>query len=347
MTDTNQQPTTGIEKLRQKAAALTTKPAETISARTVGKFTIRTAERSKTKIRIGLAGPSGSGKTYSALLMAHGIAGNWENVYIIDTENGSADLYSDMGNFNVLTLEKPFSPDRYVEAIQACEKAGAEVIIVDSITHEWSGEGGCLQIQEQLGGRFQDWAKVTPMHNRFVSTLLASKAHVITTVRSKTDYQMTQDGGKGKVQKVGLKPETREGFEYEMTLSFDLNINNLAEASKDRTGLFKGKTPGIITEETGKTIVEWANSGVDMLAEVRKLLKLKGKTDQPILSTFKVYSIEDLTTAQLKGVIQKLTTLPDAPAEEKKPETKAKKTAEEPEQTELPAETEDHEKTTK
>lgn len=332
MTDTTSTPQTGIDKLRKTAEALTHKPAENVTARTIGKFTIRTAERSKTKIRIGLAGPSGSGKTYSALQMAYGIAGNWQDVYIIDTENGSADLYSDVGNFNVLTLEKPFSPDRYVEAIHACEEAGAQVIIVDSITHEWSGEGGCLDIQDKLGGRFQDWAKVTPMHNRFIQALLTSKAHIITTVRSKTDYAMTQDSKGSKVQKVGMKPETREGFEYEMTTTFDLNINNLAEASKDRTGLFKGKSPAIITPDTGKTIVDWANSGIDMQAELKRLLELKGKTQEPILATYKVLSLSELSTAQVKGIIQKLETLPDAP----KPEKKAKSA-------EQPAETEAHE----
>lgn len=320
MTDTAQTPITGKEKARQVAEALKKRPATAITSRTIGKFTIRTAERSKTWIRVGLAGPSGSGKTYSALLMAHGITGDWSKVYIIDTENGSADLYSEMGNYNVLTLEKPFSPDRYVDAIKACEDGGAEVIIVDSITHEWSGEGGCLAIQDQLGGRFQDWAKVTPMHNRFIQALLNCKAHVITTVRSKTDYAMSQDGGKSKVQKVGLKPETREGFEYEMTTTFDLNINNLAETSKDRTGLFKGKSPEIITEETGKMIVDWANSGIDMLSAIRDTLKRKGKTEEPILNAYKVLALEDLSTATLKGILQKVESLPDP--EPAKPEPK-------------------------
>ena len=304
---------------------------------TFGKFTIRKAQRSNAKLRIGLAGPSGSGKTYSALLLAHGLA-SWEEIAIIDTENGSADLYSDLGAYNVLTLEKPFHPERYVEAINAAISAGMKVIIIDSITHEWSGEGGALQLQEQLGGRFQDWAKVTPLHNKFVRTIIDSPVHMITTVRSKTDYAMSQDGGKSKVQKVGLKPETREGFEYEMTLSFDLNINNMADVSKDRTGLFKGKAPFVINEDTGKALLEWTASGIDYVNEIKKLLVKKGKTQDPILSTFKVLSLDELTHAQFKQTITKLETLPDwTPEMQKAKEEQEKKALEEKQKAEAEA----------
>ena len=304
---------------------------------TFGKFTIRKAQRSNAKLRIGLAGPSGSGKTYSALLLAHGLA-SWEEIAIIDTENGSADLYSDLGAYNVLTLEKPFHPERYVEAINAAISAGMKVIIIDSISHEWSGEGGALQLQEQLGGRFQDWAKVTPLHNKFVRTIIDSPVHMITTVRSKTDYAMSQDGGKSKVQKVGLKPETREGFEYEMTLSFDLNINNMADVSKDRTGLFKGKAPFVINEDTGKALLEWTASGVDYVNEIKKLLVKKGKTQDPILSTFKVLSLDELTHAQFKQTITKLETLPDwTPEMQKAKEEQEKKALEEKQKAEAEA----------
>ena len=322
------------EKVNQELKAETPK---VFTGGTFGKFTIRKAERSNAKLRIGLAGPSGSGKTYSALLLAHGLA-SWEEIAIIDTENGSADLYSDLGAYNVLTLEKPFHPERYVEAINAAISAGMKVIIIDSISHEWSGEGGALQLQEQLGGRFQDWAKVTPLHNKFVRTIIDSPVHMITTVRSKTDYAMSQDGGKSKVQKVGLKPETREGFEYEMTLSFDLNINNVAEVSKDRTGLFKGKAPFVINEDTGKALLEWTASGIDYVNEIKKLLVKKGKTQDPILSTFKVLSLDELTHAQFKQTITKLETLPDwTPEMQKAKEEQEKKALEEKQKAEAEA----------
>jgi len=222
---------------------------------------LRRATKSQSKLRIGMAGTSGSGKTYSSLLMASGMT-SWDKIAIIDTENGSADLYSNLGPYNVITLTAPFSPERYIEAIKTCEQAGMEVIIIDSITHEWDGTGGILQIHEQLGGNsFTAWGKLTPRHNAFIQAILQSPAHIITTVRRKQDYAMETVDGKVKVQKQGLKEVTREGFEYELTLSFALAQNHLAVASKDRTGLFMDRPEFVISSETGKQLIAWANSG--------------------------------------------------------------------------------------
>src|SRR4028119_1925234 len=157
---------------------------------------LRKATRKKAKIRLGLSAVSGGGKTYSALLVAYGLCGDWNKVAIIDSENNSADLYAHPGDFNVLPISAPFSPERYIEAIRACEKAGMEVIIIDSITHEWDGKGGCLEIVEQLGGKYQDWAKVTPRHQAFIEAILQSPSHIITTVRRKQDYEMTKVDGR-------------------------------------------------------------------------------------------------------------------------------------------------------
>jgi len=222
---------------------------------------LRKAERKQAKLRVGVSGPSGSGKTYSALLLAKGIAKDWDKVALIDSENGSGELYSDLGDYNVVTLSAPFSPERYIEAIKMCEAGGMEVIVVDSATHEWDGKGGCLEIQEQLGGRYQDWAKVTPRHQKFIQAIVECESHIITTTRRKQDYEMTNEGGKVKVQKVGLKEVQREGFEYELTLAFEVDIRHYATSSKDRTGLFMDKPPFMITEETGKTLGAWAASG--------------------------------------------------------------------------------------
>jgi hypothetical protein len=198
------------------------------------------------------------------------MAGEWSKVAIIDTENGSADLYANLGDYNVLSLTAPFTPEKYIEAIHDCENAGMEVIITDSITHEWDGKGGCLEILDSLGGKYQDWAKVTPRHQAFVNAILESKCHVITTVRRKQDYDMTKDNnGKVKVEKAGLKEVTREGFEYELTVNLELDIRHNATASKDRTGLFMGKPSFIPSEETGKLIREWCESGEDVGALVQ------------------------------------------------------------------------------
>jgi len=146
---------------------------------------LQKAEKQQVKLRVGISSPSGFGKTYSALLMAKGITNDYTKIAVIDTESNSANLYAGLGNFNTLNLEAPYAPERYIEAIKTCERASVEVIIIDSITHEWSGKGGCLQIHEQLGGRFQDWAKVTPRHQAFIDAILQSKCHIITTVRKK------------------------------------------------------------------------------------------------------------------------------------------------------------------
>lgn len=242
---------------------------------------LQKAQRNQVKLRLGLSGASGFGKSYSALLLAYGITNDWTKIAIIDTENNSASLYSHLGDFNVLSLNEPYAPERYIQAIEVCEKEEIEVVIIDSITHEWSGKGGCLELHEQLGGRFQDWAKITPRHQAFIDKILNSNCHVITTVRRKTDYSLDKDGnGKTKVMKLGTKEITRDGFEYELTVNFELiNDNHLVTASKDRTGLFSGKPEFVINSSTGKKLIEWCNLGISVeiaMSEINACENLEG-----------------------------------------------------------------------
>lgn len=227
---------------------------------------LQIAQRHQVKLRLGLSGASGFGKTYSALLLAYGITNDWAKIAIIDTENGSASLYSHLGNYNVLTLEEPFTPERYIQAIEACELSEIELIIIDSISHEWNGKGGCLEIHESLGGRFQDWARVSPRHQSFIDKILKSNCHIITSVRRKVDYSMDSDSnGKSKVIKHGTKEITREGFEYELTSNFEIiNDKHLVRASKDRTGLFMDIPEFIINSSVGKKLFDWCNSGISL-----------------------------------------------------------------------------------
>lgn len=231
---------------------------------------LRKAQRRAAKIRLGLASPSGGGKTYSALLIAKGLAGSWDKVAIIDTENGSADLYSHLGDFNVLQLTAPYHPEKYIDAIRECEQAGMEVIIIDSITHEWSGVGGCLELQQiaterqRIKNTYTAWKEVTPRHQKFIDAILQSNCHIITTVRSKTDYLQVDHEGKKSIQKVGMAQVTRDGFEYELTVSLELDVNHYAVTSKDRTCLFEGKPSFIPSEKTGEMLKEWCESGIDI-----------------------------------------------------------------------------------
>lgn len=224
---------------------------------------LKKATRKQVKLRMGLSAVSGGGKTYSALLLAHGITNDWSKIAVIDTENSSASLYSHLGDFNTIDLQAPYTPERYIEAIKTCENAGMEVIIIDSITHEWDGKGGIIDISNSMAGNsFTNWAKLTPRHQSFIDSILQSKCHIISCVRRKQDYEMSKDSnGKTTVQKAGLKEITREGFEYELTLNFNLELNHMATASKDRTGLFMGKPEFIITEETGRKLLDWCMSG--------------------------------------------------------------------------------------
>ena len=251
---------------------------------------IRKAQRKEAKIKLALQGPSGSGKTMSALLLASGIT-DWSKIAVIDTENHSADLYAHVGEFNVPQLTQPFTPERYMKAIEACEQAGMEVIIIDSVSHEWEGTGGVLTIHGAMAGNsFTNWNKVTPRHNAFVQKILQSDCHIISTIRTKTDYTLTEKNGKMVPEKVGLKGITRDGMDYEFTIVFDLDIKHLAKASKDRTGLFMNQPEAIITPEFGNKILEWCEAGTS-LSSVRKDILSAGSIDQlrEILRTYPEY----------------------------------------------------------
>jgi hypothetical protein len=231
-------------------------------------LTFRRATRRQAKIKLGLQGPSGSGKTTSALLLAYGLVGDWSKIAVIDSENGSADLYSHLGDYNVLGITAPYSPEKYSEAIKICHAQGMEAIIIDSISHEWEGDGGILDIHGNMAGNsFANWAKVTPRHNSFVNTILSTPVHVIATIRSKQDYVMMEKNGKAVPEKVGLKGVTKDGMDYEFTVVFDINIRHHATPSKDRTGIFSSRHEFVITTETGQRIREWCESGDVRLPE--------------------------------------------------------------------------------
>lgn len=238
---------------------------------------LKKATRKQSYLRLNLSAPSGAGKTMSALLMAKGLVGDWTKIAVIDTENGSASLYSHLGDFNTIELSPPFSPERYIQAINMCINGGVKCIIIDSSSHEWSGPGGCLEINENLAAAkyknntWSAWNETTPRHDAFVQTVLQAKCHIITCTRSKMETVMGEDK---KVKKVGMKDIQREGWEYELTVSLNIDRDtHKAMASKDRTNLFEGKDPFVITEKTGELIKEWCESGVVVVDEKAELQK--------------------------------------------------------------------------
>lgn len=245
---------------------------------------LQQASRKKAKIKLGLQGPSGSGKTYSALLIAYGLTGDWKKIAVIDTENHSADLYAHLGQYQVLSLESPYSPERYIEAIRICVKAGVEVIIIDSISHEWFSSGGILDIHGNMSGNsFTNWSKLTPRHNAFIQEILQSPVHIIATIRSKQEYVLVDKNGKQIPEKVGMTGITRDGFDYDLTLVFEIDIKHNAIATKDRTALFIDKPEFKITSNTGKQILEWCNAGTGEIKEPEFIQRINGCKSLPEL----------------------------------------------------------------
>jgi len=239
---------------------------------------LQTANRKQAKIKMGIQGVSGGGKTMSALLIAYGITQDWDKIAVIDSENKSSHLYAHLGHYKVLNLEPPFTPERYIQAIETCEKAQMEVIILDSISHEWEGNGGILDIHANMAGNsFTNWAKLTPRHNTFVEKMLQSNCHILATIRSKQDYVLSEKNGKQVPEKVGLKGVTREGMDYEFTIVLEIDTKHNAIATKDRTGLFVGKPEFRITFDTGRQIGYWCNEGATA-KDVK--LKIESCTDK-------------------------------------------------------------------
>jgi hypothetical protein len=223
---------------------------------------LQKASRKNAKIKLAIQGPSGSGKTFSALLIAHGLCGDWSKIAVIDTENSSAELYAHLGDYNTLQLSAPFNPEKFIEAIRVCESEKMEVIILDSASHEWDGIGGVLDIHSHIpGNSFTAWSKVTPRHNAFVQSILYSNSHIITTVRSKQDYVLNDRNGKQVPEKIGLKGIQKDGYEYESTVVFEVNMYHRATVSKDRTELFIGQQEIILNEEVGQRLKNWCSQG--------------------------------------------------------------------------------------
>ena len=237
---------------------------------------LKQTERKDAKIKMALKGTSGSGKSLGALLISKGLCnGDLSKVAVIDSEN-SIELYSHIGNFNVLNLTAPFSPERYIAAIDFCEKAGMEVLILDSISHCWHHL--LLLHGAMAGNSFTNWNRITPLYNNFVYKLHQSPCHIIATIRSKQDYLIETKDNKTVITKVGTRVVQRNEIEYEFTTVLDINANHKAKATKDRTGLFTDKPEFLITEGTGKDIQEWCNCNIkvdDVRAEIKKATNIE------------------------------------------------------------------------
>jgi hypothetical protein len=224
----------------------------------------RKATKAQAKLRMAFVGPAGTGKTYSALNIARHLG---ERIAVIDTEHGSASKYASGKpfDFDALDLET-YEPETYIEAIEAAENAGYDVIVIDSLSHAWIGKGGALELADAAGKRggnsFTAWKSVTPRYEALLEKILASKCHVIVTIRAKTEYVQEKDErGKSTVRKVGMAPVLREGSEFSMDIVGDMTAENDYVVSKSRCP----KLTGQVFNRPGKALADvikaWLSDG--------------------------------------------------------------------------------------
>jgi hypothetical protein len=232
-------------------------------------FTIRPAQRSDSKALVGLYGQSGCGKTFSALMLARGLVGPTGKIILIDTEEKRGSLYADVipGGYDTIDLGAPFSPVRYIEAIEAAEKDGAECIIIDSMSHEWEGLGGVCDMAgviEQRTGKsgLHCWKDPKMAHQKMLLKLLQSKTHVICCLRGKRkSRQFKDDKGKTVIVKDDFYTPKQDGdFIYELTVHAEILADHKLRVTKvshpQLASVFKDGV--MISEATGRALAEWS-----------------------------------------------------------------------------------------
>lgn len=276
-------------------------------------FQKQIAQKEQVKLMIALSGPSGAGKTFSALQLAHGITQDWSKIALADTENRSSLYYAGekTGPWQHIdfppTLKGGYHPNNWIQLISFAENdPNVEVLILDSISHEWEAQGGALDLNQQMGGRFTDWAKVTPVHRSFVDKMRSSRLHIIATMRSKTDYAIEKDErGKNTVTKMGLKAIQREGMDYEFGIVFDVAISHHATAVKDRTGLFVGRSPFYISGQTGQELLSWSKDAkpIETAKKQFPFKKDHPKAQEMLKKAMKDREIPDEKYAQLADAL--------------------------------------------
>ena len=233
-------------------------------------FKVKKAQRENVFVKIALMGASGSGKTYGALRLASGMAeelektlGRKARILCGNTERSRGVYYADQFDYDIVDLEKPFNPEKYIEFIEFAVEEGYDILILDSTSPEWEGEGGCLELHTLAGGKYQDWAQISPRHEKFLKAIEGSSIHIIATMRGKDQYDLEKDDkGKLTVKKLGVGAKQREGFEYEFTTTFLIDQKtHIAEAQKDNTGIFDSQVGTVLDEGYGRRIIKWATGG--------------------------------------------------------------------------------------
>ena len=229
------------------------------------------ASKQQARLRMALVGPAGSGKTYTALSVATQLG---KRVAVIDTEHGSASKYASGKPFDFDVLElTDFNPQRYIDAIHEAERAGYDVLVIDSLTHAWVGRGGALEMKDNASRRagvnsFTAWRDVTPLHNALIDAMLQSPCHIVMTMRVKTEYVVEKDEKTGRSipRKIGLAPVQRDGLEYEADIVGDLDIENTLTITKTRCPELAGKCLQKPGADLARTLLAWLSDGAPAAA---------------------------------------------------------------------------------
>ena len=238
------------------------------------------ASRDDAFLKIAEFGASGCGKTFGALVLSTGMArvfqkkyGRKAKILLADTEKGRGKYYADEFEYSYCRFDAPYNPEAFIELINYAVEQGFDILIIDSSSHEWDGEGGCLELQQKAGGTYQAWGKITPRHNAFIEAIAYSPIHIICTMRGKDQYEVEiDDRGKTTVKKLGLGAKQRDGFEYDFTCSFMLDQRtHTVDVEKDTTHVFDNRASFILTEKDGEKLMEWATSGNGKTPEVHKV----------------------------------------------------------------------------
>ncbi len=302
---------------------------------------IEKVSRVNTVLRIALTGPTNAGKTYSALRLAYGIVKKlfpdlseedlWLKICLIDSEHERGRAYANRddlplptGSFLYSSIDSPYTPEKYIAAFKEAETAVGEkgIVIIDSLSHVWAYTGGVLDIHQDISKRTKNsyvaWNEAGKIQNSIIDYIMESSCYIICTMRSKMEYVLETDASTGKSvpSKVGLKPIQRDDLEYEFDITLQLDKNHIATIIKDITFLNNINFNDIVSEELGKSLIEWMNKGVSV-ANINKekkdnlIIKLKemGNKNPELITLFKTLfpdkKLNDLTLSEGKYLLTK------------------------------------------
>jgi len=264
-------------------------------------FIIEKAKKEKLPIKVLISGPSGSGKTYTALRLATGLLSKTGGkIALIDTEGERGKLYGNEFNYFRIPFSEPYTPERYIEAIDFAKKEGATIIIIDSLSHEWTYLNEL--VNNMPGNSFQNWGIVKPRHFKMRDKINKEDIHIIATGRGKDEYVMElNEKGKQQPKKVGVGVQQEKDTEYEYMVTFNLSQNtHVANVMKDNTHLFEGRYD-VLTEKDGQALYDWANSGEEPTPKTTEHSQVEAKNEKTNVDILEQKHKEVITLAKSLG----------------------------------------------